>query len=211
MKHLGDCAFSPWQSRCPPRRLSASARRRPRSQGLAGAADPPHRAVPGGQQFRHGRPHRRAEARRKPRPAAGDRQSGRSERQLGTEAIARADADGYTIGLANTSTHAVAASLSSKLAYDPIQDFAAIAMLGGSPFIMLGLPGRAGQYGCSISSRSRAAKPRGSALCLRRPCQLLASRRRPVRAAGEESSSSTCRIGDRANRSSTPWKAASIS
>jgi tripartite-type tricarboxylate transporter receptor subunit TctC len=55
---------------------------------------------------------------------------------LGTEAVARADPDGYTIGLANTSTHVIAASLSSSLGYDPIKDFAPVAMLGSSPFIL---------------------------------------------------------------------------
>src|SRR5437867_4160475 len=41
---------------------------------------------------------------------------------LGTEAVARAEADGYTLGLANTSTHAVTASMSGKLGYDPVKD-----------------------------------------------------------------------------------------
>src|SRR6266852_7730745 len=43
---------------------------------------------------------------------------------LGSEAVAHAEPDGYTIGLANTSTHAVAVSLSTKLPYDPVKDFA---------------------------------------------------------------------------------------
>ncbi len=60
---------------------------------------------------------------------------------LGSEAVARADPDGYTIGLANTSTHAVAASLSNRLGYDPVRDFAPIAMLGSSPFVLAVYPG----------------------------------------------------------------------
>jgi tripartite-type tricarboxylate transporter receptor subunit TctC len=60
---------------------------------------------------------------------------------LGSEAVARADADGYTIGLANTSTHAIAVSLSAKLPYDPVNDFAPVAMLGSSPFILSVYPG----------------------------------------------------------------------
>jgi tripartite-type tricarboxylate transporter receptor subunit TctC len=59
---------------------------------------------------------------------------------VGTEAIARADADGYTIGVANTSTHAVSASLAA-LAYDPIRDFAPVSMLGSSPFVLALYPG----------------------------------------------------------------------
>jgi tripartite-type tricarboxylate transporter receptor subunit TctC len=55
---------------------------------------------------------------------------------MGTEAVARAEPDGYTIGLANTSTHAVTASLSAKLGFDPVKDFAPVAMLGSSPFVL---------------------------------------------------------------------------
>src|SRR5258708_24488069 len=55
---------------------------------------------------------------------------------LGSEAVARAKADGYTIGLANTSTHAVAPSLSGTLGYAPVKDFAPVSMLGSSPFVL---------------------------------------------------------------------------
>ncbi len=60
---------------------------------------------------------------------------------LGTEGIARSEPDGYTIGLANTSTHAVAPTLSPNLRYDPIKDFTMISMLGDSPFAILIYPG----------------------------------------------------------------------
>jgi len=59
---------------------------------------------------------------------------------LGTELVARAEADGYTLGLANTSTHAVAASLAAP-GYDPVKDFAPVAMLGSSPFVLSMHPG----------------------------------------------------------------------
>ncbi len=59
---------------------------------------------------------------------------------VGTEATARAEADGYTFGVANTSTHAVSASLAT-LAYDPIRDFAPVSMLGSSPFVLALYPG----------------------------------------------------------------------
>ena len=55
---------------------------------------------------------------------------------MGTEAVARAEPDGYTVGLANTSTHAVTASLSGKLGYDPVKDFAPVSMIGSSPFVL---------------------------------------------------------------------------
>ena len=50
--------------------------------------------------------------------------------------VAHAEPDGYTMGLANTSTHAVAPSLTARLGYDPIRDFAPISMLGSSPFVL---------------------------------------------------------------------------
>jgi tripartite-type tricarboxylate transporter receptor subunit TctC len=60
---------------------------------------------------------------------------------LGSEAVARAEPDGYTMGLANASTHAVAPSLSSRLGYDPVRDFAPVSMLGSSPFVLSVYPG----------------------------------------------------------------------
>jgi tripartite-type tricarboxylate transporter receptor subunit TctC len=60
---------------------------------------------------------------------------------LGSEAVARAEPDGYTMGLANASTHAVAPSLSSRLGYDPVRDFAPVSMLGSSPFVLSLYPG----------------------------------------------------------------------
>jgi tripartite-type tricarboxylate transporter receptor subunit TctC len=60
---------------------------------------------------------------------------------IGTEAVARAEPDGYTLGLANTSTHAVAPSLAAALSYDPVKDFVPVAMIGASPFVMAVYPG----------------------------------------------------------------------
>ena len=55
---------------------------------------------------------------------------------LGTEAVAHAAADGYTLGLANTSTHTLSPSLMAKPAYDPVKDFAPISVIGASPFVL---------------------------------------------------------------------------
>lgn len=60
---------------------------------------------------------------------------------LGSEAVARAEHDGYTMGLANTSTHSVAPSLTSRLGYDPVKDFEPVSMLGSSPFVLSVYPG----------------------------------------------------------------------
>jgi tripartite-type tricarboxylate transporter receptor subunit TctC len=59
---------------------------------------------------------------------------------LGTEAVARSAPDGYTIGLANTTTHASATALTASPSYDPVKDFAPVGMIGSSPFVLLGAP-----------------------------------------------------------------------
>ena len=58
---------------------------------------------------------------------------------IGTDQVARAEPDGYTLGLANTSTHAVAAS-AATISYDPVKDFAPVSMLGSSPFVLALFP-----------------------------------------------------------------------
>src|SRR5262249_30401707 len=60
---------------------------------------------------------------------------------IGADTIAKAAPDGYTIGFATASTHAVAASLSASLPYDPIKDFAPVAMLGSQPYVLVLHPG----------------------------------------------------------------------
>lgn len=55
---------------------------------------------------------------------------------LGTEAIARADKDGYTFGLSFTGPLATAPYLYSKLSYDPARDLAPIVLVGSAPNIL---------------------------------------------------------------------------
>jgi tripartite-type tricarboxylate transporter receptor subunit TctC len=59
---------------------------------------------------------------------------------LGTEFVSHAAPDGYTLGLANTSTLALSPSLMAHPTYDPIKDFAPISMLGASPFVLAAYP-----------------------------------------------------------------------
>ncbi len=56
---------------------------------------------------------------------------------IGTEAVARATPDGYTLGVASTSTHAVAPSVYTKLGYDPVKDFAPISLVAVSPYLLV--------------------------------------------------------------------------
>jgi tripartite-type tricarboxylate transporter receptor subunit TctC len=59
---------------------------------------------------------------------------------IGTDAVAKSAPDGYTLGLANTTTHAASAGLSPILPFDPVRDFAPIAMIGNSPFVLISSP-----------------------------------------------------------------------
>jgi tripartite-type tricarboxylate transporter receptor subunit TctC len=63
------------------------------------------------------------------RPGAGQ--------QIGVNAVAKAEPDGHTLLMATSSAMAVNPTLYKKLAYDPVKDFAPIAMLAHLPFILL--------------------------------------------------------------------------
>jgi len=60
---------------------------------------------------------------------------------LGSTAVARAPADGYTILLGSISTHAIAPNLYAKMAYDAVKDFEPVARAGTTPFVMTVNPG----------------------------------------------------------------------
>jgi tripartite-type tricarboxylate transporter receptor subunit TctC len=57
---------------------------------------------------------------------------------IGTDSVAKAAPDGYTLQLANTTTHAASAALNAILPFDPVKDFAPVAMIGVSPFVLIG-------------------------------------------------------------------------
>jgi tripartite-type tricarboxylate transporter receptor subunit TctC len=57
---------------------------------------------------------------------------------IGTDSVAKSAPDGYTLELANTTTHAASAALNATLPFDPVKDFAPVAMIGASPFVLIG-------------------------------------------------------------------------
>jgi tripartite-type tricarboxylate transporter receptor subunit TctC len=57
---------------------------------------------------------------------------------LGADLVAKAAPDGYTLLMATVSTHAINPGLYTKMPYDPIRDFAAVAQVGVTP-TMLGV------------------------------------------------------------------------
>lgn len=56
---------------------------------------------------------------------------------IGTEVVAKATPDGYTLAVASTSTHVVAPSVYAKLGYDPAKDFAPISLIAVSPYLLV--------------------------------------------------------------------------
>lgn len=52
---------------------------------------------------------------------------------IGTEYIARAAADGYTLGAATAGTFAIAPQLYSRIGYDPLGDFEPLVLAGAAP------------------------------------------------------------------------------
>jgi len=77
--------------------------------------------------------HRMNEAWKQPvivdnRPGAGG--------QIGTSAVIKSDADGYTL-LVQSSSHAANPAIYKALSYDPLKDMVDIAILGKTPYVMV--------------------------------------------------------------------------
>ena len=56
---------------------------------------------------------------------------------LGADQVAKSDADGYTLLMATSTTLAINKTLYKKLPYDPVKDFAPIALVAGVPFALI--------------------------------------------------------------------------
>jgi tripartite-type tricarboxylate transporter receptor subunit TctC len=56
---------------------------------------------------------------------------------IGTEMVARSAPDGYTFLVGTVGTHAINASLYSKLAFDPVRDFAPVLLLATVPNVVV--------------------------------------------------------------------------
>lgn len=59
---------------------------------------------------------------------------------LGSDVVAKAAPDGYTIGIATSSTHPAAVVLQKEVPYDPIKGFAPITQIGTTPYILVASP-----------------------------------------------------------------------
>ena len=52
---------------------------------------------------------------------------------IGSDTVAKAAADGYTLVLSNVASHAIGAAVYTKMPYDPIKDFTHIGLIAGVP------------------------------------------------------------------------------
>jgi len=59
---------------------------------------------------------------------------------LGAEQVAKAEGDGYTLLMATSTTLAINKTLYKKLPYDPVKDFAPIALVAAVPFALIANP-----------------------------------------------------------------------
>lgn len=59
---------------------------------------------------------------------------------IAAEFVAKSPADGHTLLFTDLSTHAITRSVYSKLKYDPLRDFAAVAAVNSSPLLLVAHP-----------------------------------------------------------------------
>ena len=59
---------------------------------------------------------------------------------IGSEIVAKAEPDGYTLGIATASSHSAAPVFRKDLPYDPVKSFTAVTLLGTTPYILIGGP-----------------------------------------------------------------------
>jgi putative tricarboxylic transport membrane protein len=55
---------------------------------------------------------------------------------IAAEVVAKAAGDGYTLGMATSSTHVTASILNARLGYDPVKDFVPVALIGVVPYVL---------------------------------------------------------------------------
>ncbi len=60
---------------------------------------------------------------------------------IGSDLIAKAPADGYTIGIASPGSHAANATLYPKVTYDTVKDFTPITLAVSAPLVLVAHPG----------------------------------------------------------------------
>jgi tripartite-type tricarboxylate transporter receptor subunit TctC len=75
---------------------------------------------------------------------------------IGSEAVARAEPDGYTFTLSGMSTHVLAPAMNRNAGFDPIRDFTHVAYLGGAPNMFVVHPGFGAATFAAFMRRAKA-------------------------------------------------------
>ncbi len=76
---------------------------------------------------------------------------------IGLEAVAKAEPDGYTIGVGAAGGLAANVSLYAKMPYDPARDFAPLGLVAPIPFVLVASPAQSDRTLADVIRRSRAA------------------------------------------------------
>ena len=79
---------------------------------------------------------------------------------IGTAHAAKSPADGYTLLMASSSTHAVAPSLYKNLPYDPIRDFAPVSFVETKPYLLVVHPSMPARNVKELIAVARASRIR---------------------------------------------------
>jgi tripartite-type tricarboxylate transporter receptor subunit TctC len=76
---------------------------------------------------------------------------------IGADAVAKAAPDGYTLLMGSNSTFSVAPSLYPKNPYNPLSDFAPVAMIASAPFVLVTNPGVAAKDARELVALAKAS------------------------------------------------------
>ncbi len=90
---------------------------------------------------------------------------------LGSDAVAKSAADGYTMIVGNAGSHGVNAGIYSKLPYDVVKDFVPVAMICTTPNVMVVSPNTKAKTVAEFIALAKA-NPGQVQLCLGRRGQL---------------------------------------
>src|ERR1700759_1899078 len=76
---------------------------------------------------------------------------------IGSDRVAKAAPDGYTLGIAPSSSHAAAPVFRKDLPYDPVTSFTAVTMIGTTSYILIGGPSAGAKDLETFIANTRAA------------------------------------------------------
>lgn len=76
---------------------------------------------------------------------------------IGSDSVAKAAPDGYTLLMGVTGTHGTAPSIFPKLPYDPVRDFAAVSRVVTAPLVLVTHPSLTAQTLPDFIARAKAA------------------------------------------------------